>query len=310
MFKLLSILADCHSHSYKKLTALLDLTEDQIEEQIVQLRQEGIFVITNEQNISLHPQLPLLNPSYLAAKLSPHNIYYQPIINSTNQYLMDNISRLNKGDLCFTEYQFAGRGRRGRQWLSPFAGQLIVSFYWTLSPNISLNGLSSVLGLATAETLNEMGADVKLKWPNDLLLYGRKLAGILVEIVNAKNGLLNFIVGIGINLSLPQKNKIDQPWAELEEVLTDIDRNELAVKLVQKWYQYLNLFEQQGMVAFAQRWIELDHFLGQEVNVISEKEIISGVEQGIDENGYLLLALNNGELRKFNGGEVSLRKKG
>lgn len=310
MFKLLSILADCHSHSYKKLTALLDLTEEQIEEQIVQLRQQGIFVITNEQNILLHPQLPLLNPSYLAAKLSPYNIYYQPIINSTNQYLMDNISQLNKGDLCFTEYQFAGRGRRGRQWLSPFAGQLIVSFYWTFSPSISLNGLSSVLGLVTAETLNEMGAEVKLKWPNDLLLYGRKLAGILIEIVNAKNGLLNLIIGVGINLSLPQENKIDQPWAELEEVFTDIDRNELAVKLVQKWYQYLNLFEQQGMVAFAQRWIELDHFLGQEVNVISEKEIISGVEQGIDENGYLLLALNNGELRKFTGGEVSLRKKG
>lgn len=81
-------------------------------------------------------------------------------------------------------------------------------------------------------------------------MFGRKLAGILVEIVNAKNGLLNFIVGIGINLSLPQENKIDQPWAELLETLPEIDRNDLAIQLVKKWYQYLTIFEQQGMHAF------------------------------------------------------------
>lgn len=309
MIKLLSILARCKPYSYKNLTALLDLTRVQLEKQIAQLRQQGICIVDNEQNISLKPQLPLLNLSYLETELSPYKIYYHPIINSTNQYLMENILQLNKGDLCFTEYQFAGRGRRGREWQSPFAGQLMVSFYWTFNPTVSLNGLSSVLGLATAEVLNEMGAEVKLKWPNDLLLFGRKLAGILVEIVNAKNGLLNFIVGIGINLSLPQENKIDQPWAELLETLPEIDRNDLAIQLVKKWYQYLTIFEQRGMHAFFQRWIKLDYFFGQEVNIISEKEIVCGIEQGIDEEGYLLVALNNGVLRKFNGGEVSLRKK-
>ncbi|PJG83287.1 bifunctional biotin--[acetyl-CoA-carboxylase] ligase/biotin operon repressor BirA [Caviibacterium pharyngocola] len=310
MSDLLTILADGKTHSYEKLTALLPLERAEIERQIATLCAQGIFIKQNSHEVCLQPQSDLLNYVYLSEKLSPYSVEVKPVISSTNQYIIENIVHLEKGALCFAEYQSAGRGRRGRQWQSPFAGQVILSFYWTLEPQKSLNGLSSVIGIAIADFLKDVGVNVVgLKWPNDILLFGRKLAGILVEIINHKNGLTNLVVGVGMNLALPKQNhQIDQPWAELAEVLPNFDRNELTVRLVKKIYAYLAIFEEQGIAAFCQRWRESDYFFGEEVNIISEKETVSGIAQGIDEEGYLLLQTENG-LCRFNGGEVSLRKK-
>ena len=86
-----------------------------------------------------------------------------------------------------------------------------------------------MIGLAIAEALN-----AKVKWPNDILLSGRKLGGILVEIINHKNGLLNLVVGIGINVKLPQSTEISQPYAQLTEQDPDMDRETILVKVIQR----------------------------------------------------------------------------
>ena len=312
MSDLLMLLAEGKSFSRPKLTALLGLNDEQLVQQIEELQQRGIQLDTENGQVRLIPQLQRLNNDYLSRELAPYHVQVKTVIDSTNQYLLENITRLNKGDLCLAEHQLAGRGRRGRQWLSPFAGQVILSFYWTFDAKKSIEGLSLAVGMAIADTLRKAGAWVYLKWPNDILLDGRKLAGILIEMANTKNGLLNLVVGVGINLSLPkQENHIDQPWAELIEVLPELDRNQLIIQLVKNIYAYLERFEQEGInTEFRQKWVELDHLFGEEVNVITEKQVISGIEQGIDEQGYLQLVTNNGtEWLKFNGGEVSLRKK-
>ena len=312
MSDLLMLLAEEKSFSRQKLTALLGLNDKQLAQQIEELQQRGIQLDTENGLVRLIPQLQRLNNDYLSRELAPYHVQVKTVIDSTNQYLLENITRFNKGDLCLAEHQLAGRGRRGRQWLSPFAGQVILSFYWTFDAKKSIEGLSLAVGMAIADTLRKAGAWVYLKWPNDILLDGRKLAGILIEMANTKNGLLNLVVGVGINLSLPkQENHIDQPWAELIEVLPELDRNQLIVQLVKNIYAYLEQFEQEGVsVEFRQKWLELDYLFGEEVNVITEKQVISGIEQGIDEQGYLQLIVNNSEQwLKFNGGEVSLRKK-
>jgi len=231
-------------------------------------------------------------------------VHYHRTISSTNEFITNHINQLKKGDLCLAEYQTAGRGRRGRQWLSPFAGQLIFSFYWTIDPKKALDGLSLVIGLAIAEALN-----AKVKWPNDVLLSGRKLGGILVEIINNKNGLLNLVVGIGINVKLPQSTEISQPYAQLTEQDPDIDRETILIKVIQRIYSRLAQFEEKGIdEEFMQQWINHNEFLGDEVNVFTERGAISGIEQGIDKRGYLKVITDEGE-RYFNAGEVSLRRK-
>ena len=273
-------------------------------EDLQQFRDAGLNIIETAQGYRLVPQLPLLNSLQISTALSPYRVHYQPVMSSTNEWILQNIPNLNKGDLCLAEYQTAGRGRRGRQWLSPFAGQMIFSFYWTFDPKKSIEGLSLVIGLAIAEVLN-----VQVKWPNDILFGGRKLGGILVEIANHKNGLLNLVIGVGINVSLPMQTEISQPYAQLSEMDPAIDRQTLFPTLIQHLYARLERFEKEGINAeFQQAWQNHNAFFNSEVNVITEQRVISGIEQGIDERGYLRVQCG-AELKMFNGGEVSLRRK-
>ena len=299
-FALLTYLSDCQP----KVRFELEKFSPDIEEDIKQLRELGLEIVVDNQNYRLVPSLPLLNPQQISTALFPYNIHYQPIISSTNEWILQNIPSLKKGDLCVAEYQTAGRGRRGRQWLSPFAGQIIFSFYWTFDPKKSIEGLSLVIGLAIAEVLN-----VQVKWPNDILFDGRKLGGILVEIANHKNGMLNLVIGVWINVSLPKQTEISQPYAEVCEIDPDVDRQTLLPKLIQHLYARLNIFEKNGINAeFQQAWQSYNAFSNNEVNVLTEQGAISGIEQGIDERGYLKVLCGN-KIQMFNGGEVSLRKK-
>ena len=299
-FALLTYLSDCQP----KVRFELEKFSPDIEEDIKQLRELDLEIIVDGQNYCLVPSLPLLNPQQISTALFPYNIHYQPIISSTNEWILQNIPSLKKGDLCVAEYQTAGRGRRGRQWLSPFAGQIMFSFYWTFDPQKSIEGLSLVIGLAIAEVLN-----VQVKWPNDILLDGRKLGGILVEIANHKNGMLNLVIGVGINVSLPKQTEISQPYAEICEIDPDVDRQTLLPKLIQHLYARLNIFEKNGINdEFQQAWQSYNAFSNNEVNVLTEQGAISGIEQGIDERGYLKVLCGN-KIQMFNGGEVSLRKK-
>ena len=299
-FALLTYLSDCQP----KVRFELEKFSPDIEEDIKQLRELGLEIVVDGQNYCLVPSLPLLNPKQISTALFPYSIHYQPIISSTNEWILQNIPSLKKGDLCVAEYQTAGRGRRGRQWLSPFAGQIIFSFYWTFDPRKPIEGLSLVIGLAIAEVLN-----VQVKWPNDMLFEGRKLGGILVEIANHKNGLMNLVIGVGINVSLPKQTEISQPYAQLSEIEPDIDRQTLFPTLIQHLYTRLERFEKEGINAeFQQAWKNHNAFFNSEVNVITEQRVISGIEQGIDERGYLKVRCGD-EIRMFSGGEVSLRKK-
>lgn len=299
-FTLLTYLSDCQP----KVRFELEKFSPDIEEDIKQLRELGLEIVVAGQDYSLVPRLPLLNPQKISTALFPYSIHYQSIISSTNEWILQNISSLKKGDLCVAEYQTAGRGRRGRQWLSPFAGQIMFSFYWTFEPKKSIEGLSLAIGLAIAEVLN-----VQVKWPNDILFDGRKLGGILVEIANHKNGMLNLVIGVGINVSLPKQTEISQPYAEVCEIDPDVERQTLLPKLIQHLYTRLNTFEQNGINAeFQQAWKSYNAFSNSEVNVLTEQGVISGIEQGIDERGYLKVLCGN-KIQMFNGGEVSLRKK-
>ena len=299
-FALLTYLSDCQP----KVRFELEKFSPDIEEDIKQLRELGLDIVVDSQNYRLVPSLPLLNPQQISTAFFPYSIHYQPIISSTNEWILQNIPSLKKGDLCVAEYQTAGRGRRGRQWLSPFAGQIIFSFYWTFDPKKSIEGLSLVIGLAIAEVLN-----VQVKWPNDILFDGRKLGGILVEIANHKNGMLNLVIGVGINVSLPKQTEISQPYAEVCEIDPDVERQTLLPKLIQHLYTRLNIFEKNGInMEFQQAWKSYNAFSNSEVNVLTEQGAISGIEQGIDEHGYLKVLCGN-KIQMFNGGEVSLRKK-
>lgn len=312
MTSLLDILADCRPHSFENLTALFACSDEELLARIQTLQEQGIRIDTGFGEVRLIPQTPLLNAIKIQQFFPRYKIMYVPVIDSTNRLLLTNISRLNKGDICITEHQSAGRGRRGRRWQSPFAAQAIFSMVWQVDAGNPVDGLSLTVGMAIYRAIRKLGADqAKLKWPNDVLLHGRKLAGILVETAGTENGKLNLVIGAGINVAVPQDaNQIDQPWANLQEVLPKIDRTLLLITVFEELIQALTAFERHGITPeFRRQWRQNDAFFQHEVSVITEKKVISGVEQGINEHGYLCLSVGN-ELMTFNGGEVSLRKNG
>ena len=309
MSTLLAKLADCQPKERGDLKKFFNWTDQQLDAELDRLVAQGLRIGEQQNWLQLIPHLPLLNIEQLRQNLAPYPIHYQPIIDSTNEFLLQHFEQLPKGALCLTEHQQAGRGRRGRQWQSPFAGQIILSFTWQVPQSRGLNGLSCVIALGVMHAFLELGLyGFQVKWPNDILINERKLAGILVEIVNNKNGQFNLVVGIGMNVSLGVQQNINQPWAEMHEFYSDVSREELIEQMVKSIYQYLQQFEQHGINAeWQQQWLEHDAFWSMPVNLIGERETISGIAQGIDENGYLQLKTEQG-IVKFNAGEVSLRK--
>ena len=130
MAKLLELLTSDVENSLENLTALLACSKEELFAEVRQMEQQGLYFALENDHLYLIPELPLLNEKRLAEALKPYHVVVKPVISSTNQYLLENVAHLQKGDLCLAEYQTAGRGRRGRQWISPFAGQIIRCLYW------------------------------------------------------------------------------------------------------------------------------------------------------------------------------------
>lgn len=240
---------------------------------------------------------------------SPCRVYLHPIIDSTNQYLLDRVGELKSGDVCVAEYQAKGRGRRGRQWLSPFGSNLYFSMYWCLEAGMgAAMGLSLVIGVAVVDALEGLGVKgVKLKWPNDLYYQDKKLAGILVEMSGQAGGAAHLVMGMGMNLNM-RNTDIDQPWVALAQIpeVQAIDRNLLTSAFIDAWYKTLMEYEQTGMHNFVERWNRMDNFLGRPIKLIMGSNEIKGICRGINEQGAVLIETEQG-LQSYIGGEISLR---
>ncbi|MDF3831272.1 MULTISPECIES: bifunctional biotin--[acetyl-CoA-carboxylase] ligase/biotin operon repressor BirA [unclassified Pseudocitrobacter] len=308
---LIAILSDGEFHSGEQLGEKLGMSRAAINKHIQTLRDWGVDVFTVPgKGYSLPEPIQLLEEERIRQQIEYGNVAVLPVIDSTNQYLLDRIHDLHSGDACVAEYQTAGRGRRGRKWFSPFGANLYLSMYWRLEQGpAAAIGLSLVIGIVMAEVLQSLGADqVRVKWPNDLYLNDRKLAGILVELTGKTGDAAQIVIGAGINLVMRnvENDVINQGWINLQEAGISIDRNTLAVRLIKELRDSLRLFEQEGLTPYLTRWKRLDNFIDRPVKLIIGDKEIFGVSRGIDSQGALLLE-QDGVIKPWVGGEISLR---
>jgi BirA family biotin operon repressor/biotin-[acetyl-CoA-carboxylase] ligase len=308
---LISILSDGEFHSGEQLGEHLGMSRAAINKHIQTLRDWGVDVFTVPgKGYSLPEPIQLLDESVICRQLDQGIVTVLPVIDSTNQYLLDRISTLNSGDCCVAEYQQAGRGRRGRKWFSPFGANLYLSMFWRLEQGpAAAIGLSLVIGIVMAEVLHDLGADkVRVKWPNDLYLNDRKLAGILVELTGKTGDAAQIVIGAGLNMVMRQVQAdiVNQGWITLQEAGITMDRNTLAVRLIKELREALTLFEQDGLAPFLSRWEKLDNFIHRPVKLIIGDKEIFGISRGINAQGALMLE-QDGILKPWVGGEISLR---
>jgi len=235
-------------------------------------------------------------------------------VDSTNRYAMARSRRrpVPAAQWFLAEHQSAGRGRRGRRWQSPYGGSLYLSVLWRFPAMPEEPGMfSPALALACAKSLRALGvADLALKWPNDILWQGRKLAGILIETRGSPRGNSYLVFGLGLNVALPRRagKLIDQPWADLSQALGDRcpSRNLLAAMMANAAVTVLSGLELGETPAIEAEWPEWDALWGQNVIVEQGGKRHRGRAQGIDAQGRLLLATEAG-IEAFTDGETSLR---
>lgn len=216
------------------------------------------------------------------------------------------------GTVIAAEWQTAGRGRHGRSWHAGLADGLTFSLVWRFTRGAAvLSGLSLATGVALVRAIRSFGAtDVGLKWPNDIVWRGRKLAGILIEMQGDALGPTCAVIGIGINvrLSAAARARIDQPVGDMETACgAPVDRNAVLARVLLELCAVLARFEGQSFGALRAEWQRYHAWQERSVTVsLPDGRTESGVARGVDQAGALIVSTRNG-VRHYHSGEVSLR---
>lgn len=318
---LLRLLADGDFHSGEALAAELGITRAGVWKSMARLREEvGLEVESvRGRGYRLAAPLELLEASQVLAAFAAEGqpplarLEIHERIASTNARLMAEAqSGAPSGTACLAECQTAGRGRRGRTWVSPFGSNLYLSLLWRypLAP-AALGGVSLAAGVAVARVLRDCGAmDLTLKWPNDLLWRRRKLGGLLLEVGGEAQGPSFLVAGLGINLRMPavQGRLIDQPWTDLASALGGPlpGRNALAGRLTAALCATLERYGRFGLGPFLADWESFDGLRGERVRLHLGERVVEGTHLGIAADGALRLATAQG-IESYHAGEVSLR---
>jgi len=235
-------------------------------------------------------------------------------IGSTNDEAKTKLTKIknfNDSLAVFAEQQHSGRGRSGKTWESPANVNIYLSFGWSSSLKISdLEGLSLATGVVISSHLNPIiGESLKIKWPNDLFLSGKKIGGILVETSSNKKGT-NIIIGVGLNvlMSYKEKNSIGQEWTSLRiHFGKDFDRNQIAGRMLESLLNLKNNFESKGFSHYRNSFEELNILKNKECLVTFDNMRLRGLAEGITENGELILN-ENGKVHLLRYGDVSVKK--
>lgn len=316
--KMLDLLADGQFHSGEELGVLLGVSRAAVWKHLQKLEGLGIKLLSVKgRGYCIDGGLDLLDLKKIAEQVHSTlslklNLF--PQIDSTNAYLMRHENPALQ--VCLAESQSAGRGRRGRVWVSPFAQNIYCSIGWGFEGGVAaLEGLSLAVGLAIVRLLQRYGiAGLELKWPNDVLYQNQKLAGVLIEIAGDPAGYCQVVVGVGINVAMgkDQDEAISQPWIDLRGIfakqgLPSASRNQLVATLIDEMVLVLNGYETAGFSDYCAEWQSLNAHAGQMVELRNGNIVCSGICVGVNEVGALVLETAQGN-EIFHGGEISLRR--
>ncbi|MCK9621914.1 MAG: bifunctional biotin--[acetyl-CoA-carboxylase] ligase/biotin operon repressor BirA [Methylobacter sp.] len=317
--KILSLLADGEFHSGTELADALGISRSAIWKQLSGLAELGLqHSAVSGKGYRLDNPLELLDVSKInevvtdqaGALISSFEIHDQ--IDSTNRYLVERSQNNGlSGSVCFAEYQTAGKGRRGRQWVSPYGSNIYLSILWRFQQGpAAISGLSLAIGVAVIRALKQHQiSDIGLKWPNDIYSQGKKLGGILVEVSGETDGPCSAVIGLGLNLFLPetQAEGITQAWTDLSKITgqSQLSRNQLAGILLNHLLPVIAEYESAGIQAYLDEWRSYDCLSGKTATLFIGQQQFEGIVQGIDDNGMLLIKRSDGNVQTFASGEVS-----
>ncbi|MEC7546014.1 MAG: bifunctional biotin--[acetyl-CoA-carboxylase] synthetase/biotin operon repressor [Thalassolituus sp.] len=312
--KLLTHLSDGQFHSGEALGEALGVSRAAVWKQLKKLDELDIpYSSVKGKGYRLHDPIELLDQPAIMSTVSQRLDCLELLldVDSTNTYLFERASdHMGKRYAVFAEKQSSGRGRRGRQWISPFGRNIYLSLLVSFSGGMSaLEGLSLAVGIAVEKAMGRLGIDgVGLKWPNDIYADGRKLAGILLEVTGEYNSHCQVVIGIGLNLSMSEgeAQEINQPWVDLSSLRSGLSRNQVAGTLLDELLSMVDTFQKEGFAPWQQYWSERDIYHNKDVVISSPIRDVEGVVKGVNRKGELMLRTDRG-MEIITAGELSVR---
>jgi len=315
MNRLLEILQDGRFHSGQKLGAALGISRSAVWKHLQRLEEAlGIQLYkVPGRGYRLAESISLLDVDRNAKALEQIG-WAVKVMDSADSTNAEALRMLHAGTqapfVVLAESQTNGRGRRGRIWVSPPAQNL----YYTLALTISggpqrLSGLSLVVGLAVMRALRQMGVEqAGVKWPNDIYVDGKKIAGILMELSGDPADLCHVLIGIGVNVNMTTGTVgIEQAWTSVRNETTAlVDRNELVKVVSHSLHHYLKRHADEGFAGLRAEWETCNIWRGRYCCLSSGSQQFRGAVLGVDDQGALRLSVD-GQERRFSGGELSLR---
>jgi len=319
-FPLLHLLADGQFHSGEALARQFNVTRVTIWNAIQHAQHLGVEVFSvRGRGYKLPKAIVLLDKAEVLRAIGAQREWFHlevlDEVASTNTYLMQAAAKGAPHVSCVVAHiQTNGRGRRGRTWVSQLGASLTFSLLWRFDCGASaLSGLSLTVGVALMRALKELGVtNAQLKWPNDVLVGGKKLAGILIDLQGDMDGPSAAVIGVGINVNLPEKILIDinQPAIDLKRACgTDINQSQLLGTLLKHIAEVLRHFEGQGFLGVRDEWLGYHAYQQQSVRMLlPDGRDVEGVVTGVAEDGILLVNTAFG-LQRFSTGDISLRSR-
>jgi BirA family transcriptional regulator, biotin operon repressor / biotin---[acetyl-CoA-carboxylase] ligase len=322
-FPVLSILSDGKFHSGEIMAKNFNVSRAAIWHAISGAEKLGVEVFSvRGRGYRLTQSLDLVEEKKVKQAIGEmanlFKVTVLDVVDSTNDYLKKAAVNGHPHASCVvSNIQTHGKGRRGRQWQSALGENLTFSFLWRFTKGAAaLSGLSLAVGIALIRSLKKLDIhQALLKWPNDILVEDdgiyKKLAGILIELQGDMDGQSAAIIGIGINLNLSKKQaeKIDQPAISINQCTSEsIDPNNLLAIIIKNLAEVLAIFEDSGFTSLKNEWLSYDAFQDKVINVTSgDGNSTKGRSQGVDDFGSLQVITDAGA-KVYASGEISIRK--
>jgi len=319
---LLILLADGELRSGEWLAKELNVSRAAVWKGVERLRAFGLQVqALPRRGYRLSRPVELLDAQRIGAELGPQRLARLRTlelrfeVDSTNTRLLAAAPPPSgRADVCLSEIQHAGRGRRGRRWIAPFGSGIALSVAWTFGDGArTLPALSLAVGVAASRGLARAGArGVTLKWPNDIWFQDRKIGGVLIELRAEAGGPAHVVIGLGLNVALTPvaRREIETEGGRVAAVadacIAAPSRNLVAGAILDEVLSMLAQFEHEGFTAFRDDWSALDALRGRPARVVLADAAISGIARGVDQEGALLLDTGD-RVQRFVSGEASLR---
>ena len=318
---LLLLLADGEFHSGQDLAAAMGVSRTAVWKQVNRLVADSVLAIESVRGKGYRVRggIDLLDATQVTLALDGRanalmtRLEILDTVDSTNARVMRLAAQgCSTGLVCTAEQQSAGRGRRGRPWVSPYASNLYVSLLWKFTQGAAaLEGLSLAVGVAVARALHTCDVpNVKLKWPNDVLYDSAKLGGILLEMNGDAAGNGWVVIGVGLNVAMPKAaaGNIDQAWTDIRTITGNQHRGRSGIlaALLNELLPLVADFEQQGFARWRDEWQSLDALADTPVMLHAGDAPLSGIARGVNARGALQLETATG-VQSVYGGEISVR---